>query len=332
MTVLIEVDKAAVRYPRSSSVALHPTDFKLNQGAALGIVGESGSGKTTLGRILVGALGPTSGTVRIQGRAWSEIRHKDDVRRRVQMIFQDPYSALNPRLTPRQAVGEVLRVWGGLRKQEAGEQAARLLTEVGLAQDAFDRRPGQLSGGQCQRVGIARALAADPLVLVADEPTSSLDVSIQAQILNLLANLRQKRGLALVLISHDLSVIRHVTEETFVMYSGRVVERGPTRSVLSAPSHPYTRILLDSVPGNDGPMRESDRLLSPHSGCAFADRCPFMGQECLARPPALSRRDLVQVACVHPLGGPAASTQETIDASSPTRPSSERGSQAAVDG
>jgi len=302
MRVIIEAEGTTVQYPRSEVTALQCVDLQIREGAAVGIVGESGSGKTTLGRVLVGALRPTSGVVRVEGQAWSKIRRKEDTRRRIQMVFQDPYSSLNPWLTPRQAVGEVLRVWDKRTRRQAEERAAEILSEVGLSADCFDRRPANLSGGQCQRVGIARALAADPLVLVADEPTSSLDVSIQAQILNLLARLRETRGLALVLISHDLSVIRHVTHEVLVMYAGRVVERGPTQRVLRSPSHPYTRILLDSIPGTDGPLREVDNDLGGSSGCAFAERCPFVRNDCLERPPALLERGEVRVACVRPFG------------------------------
>ncbi|HMJ03372.1 MAG TPA: ABC transporter ATP-binding protein, partial [Conexibacter sp.] len=266
-------------------------------GEAVGIVGESGSGKTTLGRLLIGALEPTAGTVEVEGRAWSAIGRKDPTRRRVQMVFQDPYGALNPWRTPIKTVAEVIQVWDGARARAATERAEALLAEVGITEDAMRRRPHKLSGGQCQRVGIARALAADPEVLVADEPTSSLDVSVQAQILNLLRSLRERRGLALVLISHDLSIVRYATDRALVMYGGQVVEEGPTEALLVDPAHPYTRVLVDAIPGREGPAETVRNDLEVEGGCVFASQCPHVHDACLAQRPPL-RGDGQRAACV----------------------------------
>ena len=220
------------------------------------------------------------------------------------MIFQDPYASLNPRLTPRDAVAEVLQVWERRPRRAALRDAAGLLAEVGLSGDVVDRRPLRLSGGQRQRVGIARALACEPTVLVADEPTSSLDVSVQAQILNLLADLRESRGLALVLVSHDLSVVRHMTEEALVMYAGRIVERGRTEDVFDAPRHPYSRVLIDSIPERQGQSRLVRNEVDA-AGCVFAPRCPRMAPPCLDRQPPLTGPSAHLAACIYPLDAPA---------------------------
>ncbi len=216
------------------------------EGGAIGIVGESGSGKTTLASLLIGMLIPTTGTVTVRGRRWSTVKRRDPLRRAVQMVFQNPYTALNPKFTALQTVAEVYQV-SGHNKSESAERAEDLLKTVGLSGAAIGKRPGDLSGGQCQRVGIARALAADPAVIVADEPTSALDVSVQAQILNLLNDLRKERGVGLVLISHDLNVVSYLTEQAIVMERGKVVEQGITAELLHSPTHPYTQGLIASI-------------------------------------------------------------------------------------
>ena len=300
MTVTLQVAGAGVTYPRAQTEALADIDLEVEAGQTLGIVGESGSGKTTLGRLLVGTLSPSRGRVLVNGREWTKVDRRDPIRREIQMVFHDPYGALNPWMTARQTVAEVFQVWHSLGRREAAERADQVLGEVGISLDAAERRPGQLSGGQCQRVGIARALAADPSILIADEPTSSLDVSVQAQILNLLNALRVSRGLGIILISHDLSVVNHVTDGTMVLFSGRLVERGATQTVLTAPAHPYTRVLLDSVPGVDGDFRFAANAVSA-DGCIFAPRCPLADGDCTARPPARIAVGDTQVACIHPL-------------------------------
>jgi oligopeptide/dipeptide ABC transporter ATP-binding protein len=302
MTALVTARELVFRYPGQEAAAVDGVDVEVEPGGMLGIVGESGSGKTTLGRLLVGALEPTAGVLEVEGRAWSAIKRQDPTRRRVQMIFQDPYGSLNPWRSARQAVAEVLRVWGetGSDAQAGAEQ---LLSEVGLSREEMNRTPRQLSGGQCQRVGIARALAAEPAILVADEPSSSLDVSVQAQILNLLLRLREERNLALVLISHDLAIVRYATEHALVMYAGKVLERGATADLLSDPRHPYTRILVDAIPGREGPLESVTNEVHGAGGCVFAPNCPFVSEQCLAEQPRLVGRPDREFACV--LGLPA---------------------------
>jgi peptide/nickel transport system ATP-binding protein len=245
---IVVLDEVSVTFRGSSAPAVAPLALEISTGVAIGIVGESGSGKTTLGRMIVGALAPTSGTVLVEGTAWKDIRGRHRLRRDVQMIFQDPYGSLTPWRSPRATVAEVVRRWNDVSAVEATRRATELLKEVGLPEEVYDRKPRQLSGGQCQRVGIARALASEPKLLVADEPTSSLDISAQAQILNLLMSLRATRGLALVIISHDLSVIRHMTDSALVMKNGVVVERGDSERLFTAPEHEYTRQLVAATP------------------------------------------------------------------------------------
>jgi peptide/nickel transport system ATP-binding protein len=245
---IVVLDEVSVTFRGSSAPAVAPLALEISTGVAIGIVGESGSGKTTLGRMIVGALAPTSGTVLVEGTAWKDIRGRHRLRRDVQMIFQDPYGSLTPWRSPRATVAEVVRRWNDVSAAEATRRATELLKEVGLPEEVYDRKPRQLSGGQCQRVGIARALASEPKLLVADEPTSSLDISAQAQILNLLMSLRATRGLALVIISHDLSVIRHMTDSALVMKNGVVVERGDSERLFTAPEHEYTRQLVAATP------------------------------------------------------------------------------------
>ncbi len=223
--------------------------LRLARGGSLGLVGESGSGKTTVARVVVGLLPPRSGTAEVFGAQWGRAPHKSPNRRRVQLVFQDPYGSLNPKLTPLDTVADVVRRWAGVSTEEARARAACLLDQVGLSARTTAGPPSRLSGGQCQRVGVARALAADPELLVADEPTSALDVSVQAQILNLLRDLVADRGLALLLISHDLAVVRHMTDHAVVLKDGVVVESGPTDALLHNPTQPYTRLLVDSIPG-----------------------------------------------------------------------------------
>jgi len=247
--LLMEVTDAEFRYAKGAAPAATGVTLQVRAGDAVGIVGESGSGKTTVGRGLVGSLHPSAGSVLVQGRSWKGVRRRDPLRRVVQMVFQDPYASLNPMLTALQTVAEVFRVWERVSSAEAITKAEAVLAEVGMTGEVIRRRPTGLSGGQRQRVGIARALACSPAVLVADEPTSALDVSVQANVLNLLKDLRASRGLALVLISHDLSVVDYLTDHALVMLNGRIVEQGDTHALLQSPQHDYTRSLLDSIPG-----------------------------------------------------------------------------------
>lgn len=292
-----------VRYPGATQDAVIDADLVIEEGAAIGLVGESGSGKTTFGRVLVGALTQHAGMVEVSGRRWGSAGRREPMRRAVQMIFQDPYASLNPMLTPHQAVSEVYRVWNRANSGEASRRAADVLAEVGLTGAVIHRRPRGLSGGQCQRVGIARALACEPLLLIADEPTSSLDVSVQAQILNLLLDLRERRGLALLLISHDLLIVNYMTERAAVMYRGRIVERGPTQVLLSTPLHPYTRALVDSIPGSPSPPTFARNDVDDQ-GCVYAARCPLMRDDCTTAIVALRGAREHEVACLHPISGP----------------------------
>jgi peptide/nickel transport system ATP-binding protein len=246
--VLMSVQSVSVTYQGTHAPSLAPISLDIKAGKSIGIVGESGSGKTTLGRVLVGALRPTTGDIRLEGQNLADVNWRHPARRSVQMIFQDPYGSLTPWRTPRQAVAEVFMRWDKLPKREALRKAGELLNEVGLPEEAMDKSPSKLSGGQCQRVGIARALASDPKILVADEPTSSLDISSQAQILNLLMGLRASRGLSLVVISHDLSVIRHMADTAIVMKNGEVVEANTTELLFTSPEADYTRQLVASTP------------------------------------------------------------------------------------
>jgi peptide/nickel transport system ATP-binding protein len=245
---LVSLSDVTVTFRHAKTPAVAPVSLDIRGGDSIGIVGESGSGKTTLGRVIVGALAPTGGTVLLDGKPWVAHRSLRDRRRDVQMIFQDPYGSLTPWRTPREIVAEVLRRWEPQSARHAATAAGELLDEVGLPLQAMDRLPAGLSGGQCQRVGIARALASSPKLIVADEPTSALDISAQAQILNLLMRLRATHGLALVLISHDLGVVRHMTSEALVLRHGEVVEAGSAEQLFRDPEHPYTRELVAATP------------------------------------------------------------------------------------
>lgn len=228
----------------SAAPVVRGASIEVRPGDAVGIAGESGSGKSTFSRALMGELVPIRGEVRVQGRPWPSVRRKDPERLIAQMVYQDPYSALNPHQTARQAVAEALGVTRGVPRGRRGAAARDLLRSVGLPEASIDSRPVRLSGGQRQRIVIARALACEPEVLIADEPTSALDVSVQAQILNLLLDLRESRGLALVVVSHDLAVLRYLTETCLVMYRGEIIESGRTADIFERPQHAYTRELV----------------------------------------------------------------------------------------
>jgi len=237
----IAVVAEGLDFSYGKSQILHSVDLEITSGQRVGIVGESGSGKTTLAKLLVGVL--RSDQVTANGRPWSGWGRRSPVRRAVQFVQQDPYASLTPQLSARSAVAEAARVSGQAPRREATAQAVELLGSVGIGPDMAARRPGRLSGGQCQRVSIARALAARPSILFADEPTSALDLSVQAQIINLLLVLTKDQGLGLVLVSHDIAVVRHLTERVVVMRHGRIVEHGSTSDVLAAPQHEYTQML-----------------------------------------------------------------------------------------
>ncbi len=288
--------------------AVDGVSFELDAGSTFAIVGESGCGKSTVARLLMRLIEPDGGVIELQGE---DLRALDAValrqrRGRIQMVFQDPFGSLNPRMRAGDTLGEPLQLHTGLDGPARSARVAELLSLVGLRPDAASRFPHEFSGGQRQRLAIARALAAGPEVIVCDEPVSALDVSIQAQILNLLADLQQRLGLAYVFISHDLAVVRQVARQLAVMYLGRFVEIGPAAAVYATPRHPYTRALLASVPLPDPDRRGREQALggdvpsplSPPSGCAFHTRCAFARDRCAIDAPAFEPAgDGVQVAC-----------------------------------
>jgi oligopeptide/dipeptide ABC transporter ATP-binding protein len=271
--------------------ALFPVDLSLDRGRTLGVVGESGSGKTTLGRCLLRLVEPTTGRVTIAGTDVTALRGKDlrRFRCRATMVFQDPGASLNPRLRVGTLVSEPLIIHGLCTRREAPGRAAEMLEQMGLPASAARRYPHELSGGQRQRVAIARALATRPEFLVADEPVSALDVSIQAQILNLLAEVRDGIGLTMVFISHDISVVRWIADSVAVFYRGLLVEAGPGRDVLASPLHPYTRLLRDSAPsrGKAPPAAVPEPAPPPEACCPFAPRCDRVRPDCMDGMPAL---------------------------------------------
>ncbi|HSI81412.1 MAG TPA: oligopeptide/dipeptide ABC transporter ATP-binding protein [Solirubrobacterales bacterium] len=294
--------------------AVDGVSLRVAEGETLGLVGESGCGKSTLCRTMLGLLEPTSGSVRFRGReiAGAPARELRPLRREMQMVFQDPYASLNPRKRIGEIVGEPLAVHGIGSRRERRSIVAELLERVGLGPEHADRYPHEFSGGQRQRIGIARALALRPRLIVADEPVSALDVSIQAQVLNLLADLQAELGLTYVLVAHDLGVVRQACDRIAVMYLGRVVEIGPAEDVYSRPIHPYTRSLLDAAPIPDPvASRERGEALAvgepasaerPPPGCRFHPRCPRATAVCTGLEPGLAdhgggRR----AACHHPL-------------------------------
>ncbi len=259
---LLEGKNITVRFRSGSATfdAVHDADAMVNPGEAVGIVGESGSGKTTLARALVGLQPPLHGDVRLDGElvvsASKKVQFPRSDRWKVQMVFQDPYCSLNPRMRAWQGVAEAVQVWQGLYGQNAKTEALQILASVGVTSEQAEQFPRSLSGGQLQRVSVARALAPRPKILVADEPTSSVDQSAQAQLLNLLCRLREERDLAIIFISHDLSIIRYLTSRVYVMQKGIVAESGLTQQVFDHPQHPYTRLLLESIPGRRPPRQE----------------------------------------------------------------------------
>jgi peptide/nickel transport system ATP-binding protein/oligopeptide transport system ATP-binding protein len=297
---LLELDNLSKTYPGANGAvvrAVSEVSLTIEAGEVLGVVGESGCGKSTLGRTLLRLIEPSGGSIHFQGRDLTKLSRHDmkAVRRDLQVIFQDPFGSLNPRHTVGYIIAEPLVVHHVGDRQARARRVAELLNIVGLPEDAAGRYPHEFSGGQRQRIAIARALALEPKLLVADEAVSALDVSIQSQIINLIAELRQKMNLAILFISHDLSVIRHVSDRIAVMYLGRIVETGPTETIMTAPKHPYTQALLSAVP-RPGVTR-ADRVVlkgelpdpaNPPAGCAFHTRCPQVMDICHTKRPVLA--------------------------------------------
>ena len=298
--------------PRRSLNAVSDVSMRVAAGETVGLVGESGSGKSTFGRAILRLGELTEGQVLLDGQNMARARGEDlaRLRRETAMIFQDPYGSLNPRLTVRQTIIEVLQVHGKAGPSGADARIAQLLDLVGLDRALMNRRPGDLSGGQCQRIGIARALAIEPRLIVADECVAALDVSIQGQIINLLMELGARMHLGMIFIAHDLAVVRRLCDRIAVMYLGRIVEEGPTEEVFNAPRHPYTRSLIEAIPEIDPNRRLPDTPLSgePPSpvnlpeGCAFHPRCPLARPECRAAVPPLDG-GAHRAACILAPGG-----------------------------
>ena len=288
--------------------AVDGVSLALARGEILGLVGESGCGKTTLGRTILQLIPPTEGTVVLAGRHLEQLRGLElrQSRADFQMIFQDPYASLNPRMTVFDALAEAILAHRQVPKRELPARVSELMKKVGLAPKFIKKYPHEFSGGQRQRIAIARALAVEPKLIIADEPVSALDVSIQAQIINLLAKLSREMALTMIFISHDLSVVKHISDRIAVMYLGKIVELGPATQVFEKPLHPYTQALVSAVPLPD-PARERQRQrillpgdppspLNPPGGCAFHPRCPHAVAECARTVPAFATLDGVQTA------------------------------------
>jgi oligopeptide/dipeptide ABC transporter ATP-binding protein len=306
---------------RATSIvqAVDGVSFTLPTGKTLGIVGESGCGKSTLARLVTRLIDPSSGSVILDGVDITTLSGKSlrEMRRKLQMIFQDPYSSLNPRHSIGQIIGDPMRIQGIVTRANEKIVVQELMQRVGLNPEHYNRYPHEFSGGQRQRIGIARALSLRPSVIVADEPVSALDVSIQAQILNLLENLQKDLGLSYVFIAHDLSVVRHIADQVAVMYLGKIVEVGDSATVYSSPAHPYTKALLSAVPVANPSLRNSNKRIrlvgdvpspiDPPSGCRFRTRCWKATDLCEAVEPPL-QADITgrAVACHFPEEAPVA--------------------------
>ena len=306
MSAVLAVDGLVKHFPILRGVLRRPVawvravdgvSFAIEPGETLCLVGESGCGKSTVARLVLRLDEPTGGTIRLDGTDVTALDERAfaPFRRRVQMVFQDPYASLNPRLKVGQIVGEPLENYEGLGGKALEERVAGLLAKVGLRPEGVGRYPFEFSGGQRQRIGLARALALNPRLIVADEPVSALDVSVQAQVLNLMMDLQEEFGLAYLFVSHDLAVVEHIGHRIAVMYLGEIVEIGPKQVVLDEPKHPYTRALVAAAPIPD-PRAKRDTLvlegdvpspLNPPAGCRFHTRCPFVMERCRQETPTL---------------------------------------------
>ena len=334
MNVLLDIQDLHVHFPvkkgllqreKNSVKALNGIDLQVRKGETLGIVGESGCGKSTLARSIVGLQQPTSGQILFNGKDYAEANAKElhDMRRNVQMIFQDPYTSLNPRMTIGDSIAAPLKAYKKTERLEA--RVKELLELVGLNPDThYHKLPHEFSGGQRQRVGIARALALEPELIICDEPVSALDVSVQAQVINLLQDLQKQLGLTYVFIAHDLSVISHLADRVAVMYLGKVMEKSERDAFRTHVQHPYTHSLLSAVPIPDPLLeRARERIVlsgelpspaNPPSGCVFHTRCPVATARCKTEVPVLAQHGFPgqEVACFYPVGGENSHVPETV--------------------
>ncbi|KFC64987.1 Oligopeptide transport protein (ABC superfamily, ATP-binding protein) [Bosea sp. LC85] len=299
-----------LRSKGSSVRAVDGVSFSINRGETVAVVGESGCGKSTMGRLLLRLIDATEGSVFFEGTDINTLSRSEmrQMRRKAQMVFQDPYGSLSPRRSIADIVAEPLEAFGLVRnRREKRERVAELLNQVGLSPSFMDRNPRQFSGGQRQRIGIARAISVDPSFLVADEPVSALDVSVQAQIVNLLQDLQEQKRFTYLFIAHDLAVVRHIADRVMVMYLGRIVEIGNKEQIYSAPQHPYTQALLSAAPEPDPDVKAKRIILegdvpSPTRvppGCSFHTRCPLAQDICRAERPALREVTPGQSAACH---------------------------------
>jgi oligopeptide/dipeptide ABC transporter ATP-binding protein len=294
---LVELDGLKVHFPvgrRGILRAVEGVSLSIAEGETLALVGESGSGKSTLGNVVAGLQKPTAGTMRFRGQPMDAVT-RSQTQRAIQIVFQDPFGALDPRMPVSAIIAEPLRIQKIGSANQRQMRAAVLVQQVGLPRDALNRYPHEFSGGQRQRIAIARALAPEPVLIVADEPLSALDVSIQSQILNLMRALQQERSLAYLFISHDLAVVNHLADRVAVLYLGRLVEVAPRAALFATPSHPYTMALLDAIPrigrrrGRGHAIRgEMPSPMAPPPGCVFHPRCPKAADICRVEPPALA--------------------------------------------
>ena len=313
----LKVDSLAKNYALKKSLfgtapsevrAVRPMSFQVESGETLGVVGESGCGKSTLARMLVGLLDASEGTIEIEGNA---LDNADPAKfgKLIQYVFQDPISSLNPRKTIRQVMEAPLKRLYGMPRAERETRISKIFVSVNLREEFLDRYPHEFSGGQAQRIGIARALAANPRIIVLDEPVSALDVSVQAQVLNLLADLKTEFGLTYLFVTHDLAVVEAVSDRIMVLYFGSVVEIGNARNIFANPRHPYTKLLAESAPVVGRPLTAPEQKgaelpdqMNPPPGCAFAGRCPRATDLCWSQEPELEPMGEDQLAaCHHPI-------------------------------